>query len=105
MIPLTQLLFYSFQIFFQPFSPYTTFLPTTFLSYINVYTDNGKNILTVIDFWLAKKYFQPIQTILDNLHYLVFGGHPPPSFAAMELNNQTFAFLFVSRFNDPEILG
>ena len=70
-----------------------------------MYTDNGRNILTVTDLRLAEEYFQQIQTTLDNLHHLLFGGHPPPSPAAMELNDQTFASLFGPRSNDPGILG
>ena len=70
-----------------------------------MYTDNSRNILTVADFWLAEEYFQQIQTTLDNLNRLLFDGHPPPSPAVMELNNQTFAFLFGPRSNDPKILG
>ena len=70
-----------------------------------MYTDNGRNILTVTDLRLAKEYFQQIQTTLDNLHHLLFGGHLSPSPASLELNNQTFASLFGPRSNDPKILG
>ena len=43
-----------------------------------MYIDNGRNILTISDLWLAEEYFQQIRQTIDSLHYLLFGGKPPP---------------------------
>ena len=37
-----------------------------------MYINNGQNILTTPNFWLAKEYFKQIYQILDSFHHLLF---------------------------------
>lgn len=65
---------------------------STFLSIM--YIDNGRNILTISNLWLAQDYFRQIQQSLDSLHNLLFAGLLPPSLLMPQLNAETTISVF-----------
>lgn len=61
-----------------------------------MYINNIQNILTPLDFWLAKEYFKQICQILDSLHYLLFGNQAFSHRFLLELFLPSLPLVFLS---------